>query len=173
MTVYKKLGITGNRPHKLAPGTTQLVRKRLEVAIHDFARKGGEELLQGCALGVDQWAATEGFRNGLRVQSLVPFKGQESKWSQEERLKYHDLLYMSDTVEYFGDYPAVKFFFVRNKAIVDRCDILLAVRNVEKTDGGAVATMKYALKVGRPVIEVIVHSDRIENKFHPPKKQLL
>lgn len=173
MTVYKKLGITGNRPHKLPPTAIPLVKKRLEVAIRNFTRQGGEELLQGCALGVDQWAAAEGFKNNLRVHSFVPFKGQESQWSQEERLKYHDLLYISDTVKFFGSYPATKFFFMRNKEIVDLCDILLAVRTADRSDGGSVGTMNYALKKNKPVLEVIVYEDRLENKFHAPKKSLL
>lgn len=169
MLSYKKLGITGNRLHKLPKSSIPLVKKRIEVAVREFARKGGVDLYHGVALGVDQWAASEGFKNYLDIHSYVPFKGQEKNWTEEQRLKYHDLLYKSTTVEYFGDYPKANFFFNRNRKIVEMCDILFSVHVPGETRGGAFYTTNYALKMNKPVLEVIVHPGRLENKFHVEK----
>lgn len=146
-----------------------VIKERLNQAIENFARKGGEILIQGGARGIDQWSAHYGLVHYLKLHSYLPFKGQASKWSIDDRMKYSDILYQSDEIIYFSETFKMQSFFTRNAAINNDCDILLAVLADDRNEGGAFWTLNQALKKSKPVLEIRVTNTGLKQVFHKPK----
>lgn len=146
-----KLGITGHRPDKLggydAFDAHAMVKTLMREAIELFAPA---ELVQGGALGVDQWAAETAIAAKIRLVSLVPFDTHGENWPAASRAHYQALLAQSAEVVVVtpGGYSNVKYL-IRNEAIVDRVDVMLAVW--DGSMGGTGNCVQYARRVSRPL----------------------
>src|SRR5690349_15274598 len=56
--------------------------------------------ISGMALGFDSWLAYVAIKLGIPLSCYVPFKGQESRWSDEQKKFYHKTLDLADSVRY-------------------------------------------------------------------------
>jgi len=146
-----KLGVTGHRSDKLGGYTAfdahEMVKVFMREAIALFAPT---ELVQGGALGVDQWAAEMAIEAKIRLVSLVPFDTHGENWPAASRAHYRALLAQSAevTVVTPGGYSNIKYL-IRNEAIVDRVDVMLAVW--DGSMGGTGNCVQYARRVRRPL----------------------
>jgi len=138
------LGVTGHRPQKLGELVFR-ARAEVERAIRTFSP---ERLLTGMALGVDTWAAETCVQLGVPFVAVIPFSGQEQRWSSVEKERYRSLVSKADRVVHTasGPYAAWKFQ-KRNEYVVDNCEWLLAV--YDGTPGGTKNCVEYARKVNR------------------------
>lgn len=147
-----------------------MVQEYLGSKMESFKLQGGEEVIQGGAIGVDQWSALAALEAGLSLRSYLPFPEQGERWPRDAQERLEWIKGQSSEVKIFGDSFAMRHFFVRNQAIVDDCSILLAVRSFEEqVDGGTIHARDYAMKTLVPVIEAIVYLDRIEEKYREPQ----
>src|SRR5690606_16042254 len=105
------------------------------------------------ALGVDMLWANVAIRQNIPLQACIPFEGQEKKWPKESQELYHKILsYAVDRVVVCkGGYASYKMQ-KRNKEMVDRCDLLIAVWN--GTEGGTYNCVSYAIDRGREVVRI-------------------
>lgn len=165
--MYKILGITGNRPHKLPGNRIGEIRDRISKAMFGFKKQGGEEVIQGGALGVDTWAALAALDAGLKLHTYVPFPQQAKGWRAED-VKTYEYILANSQVKIFGESRNNRLYFVRNCAIVDDSDIMLAVSSPAK-DGGTVHAANYTLDKKKPLTWVTVFPDHLEEKFHKPE----
>lgn len=165
--MYKTLGITGNRPQKLPVTMHEELKKYLYQKIKSFKEQGGELLIQGGAIGVDQWAATVAFDLGLEVYTYAPFPQQPDKWSAEDQAVYREICQKSSLVKVFGEKYEVAKFFERNNAIVDDSDIMLALYTMGTTSGGTYSCAKYA-STRKPLIRAEVTEGNIKESFKNP-----
>ena len=85
--------------------------------------------------------------------SVLPFEGQADRWSDSARERYHAILKQADFVEYVSREYYDGCMLARNRRLVDRAGILLAVYNGERR-GGTAATVRYAQKMGREIIMI-------------------
>lgn len=150
----KELFITGHRPDKLGgynPSPMQdWVKENLKVV---FDTLKPEAIISGMALGVDQWAAELALTMGIPFIAAVPFVGQEHMWRIECREHYHRLLGQAkETVIVCPGPYAVWKMQKRNEYMVDRGQAGCGVW--DGTDGGTANCIEYALKVGKPVIQI-------------------
>lgn len=86
----------------------------------------------------------------VKLNAIVPCIGQENSWSEKQREKYRRLLENADKIKYVSQ----KEYFdgcmqLRNKYLVDTCDILLAVYDGKR--GGTMQTVEYAKKKNRKI----------------------
>lgn len=173
MNKHETLGVTGNRPHKLPPHSYKAIQERLWRLLSGFKKQGGQKIITGAATGIDTWAATAALSHDLSLLSYVPFPQQADNWGISDQEVYKKILGKSKEIITFGDVPKNNLFFVRNQAIVNNSDIMVAITSPVQSGGGW-WTAQFALKRNKPLIWVIVNgSGELEEKFFPSKQDPL
>ena len=141
------VAFTGHRPVKLLPTQQQEVQEWLRTSIFEPLHKYIDVWVCGGALGVDAWAADLVMEHKGYLHLDLPFQQMEKHWEYEDRkrLQTHrqyarDHGHLEDNVlNYYGP----KTYFDRDKSMVDKCDILVAVLNND-IKGGTKITVDYA-----------------------------
>ena len=112
--------------------------------------------LSGMALGVDLWCAQivlslKEKNPALRLHCILPREGQEVKWPKAEQEQYHSILKRADEVVYVSRDYHPDCMLERNRYMVDRASILLAVYNGTYRSGTAM-TVRYAKEQGTKIM---------------------
>ena len=141
-----KIAITGHRPDKIYDHIEWITTKLDQI----FTALKPELIISGMAVGVDQLAAEIAIANEIPVLAAIPFLGQENRWNERDKINYNALLKQATTVEVLSNtpsdyYEAVKFLHARNKWMVDRADLIVAVWDGSK--GGTSNCVNYAKRV--------------------------
>lgn len=141
---------TGHRPQKLSRSEIE-IKRDLERAITGTIDKGCHTFITGMAYGVDIWAGEIVVRlrqenPNLHLIAAVPFPGFESRWSNEWKRAYADLLEKADLVRYICPSYNAGAYQRRNEWMVDHSAYLIAVFNGEPS--GTKNTIDYATKCG-------------------------
>ncbi len=143
------VAFTGHRPERLGP--KQL---RAENAIRKFLEETKpDKVISGMAQGVDMLAFEHAFELGIPAVAAVPWVGHGSKWPGEHQKAYLENLELAVEVKVVCDVQEYKpwVYQKRDEWMVDNCDLLVAVWDGTK-DGGTYNTIKYAKKIGRPIV---------------------
>ena len=150
------LGVTGHRPHKLAP-KPQCYSKAFRVDLTRFALERltdiqPEQVISGMALGWDQAVAVAAIKLGIPLVAAVPFQSQASRWPAHSQRRYHQILARAVHVEILsqGGYSP-QAMQVRNEWIVNHSHHLLALCNPAKP-GGTQHCLAYATQQHVPII---------------------
>ncbi len=157
-----RVSFTGYRPSKLGffseddPMCVDL-KRRLAKQISELYEKGADSFFSGMALGVDMWCAEEVLKlrelhSEVRLTAVLPCRSQAEKWSEADRQRYHDLLAKCDKVICVSEEYTKDCMFKRNRALVELCDLLVAV--YDGKSGGTKYTVDYAAKLHRKTIVV-------------------
>ena len=154
--------ITGHRPksfpwkyNETAPDCV-LLKETLAAQIRLLADSGVTDWLSGMALGVDLWCAQivlslKEKNPALRLHCILPREGQEVKWPKAEQEQYHSILKRADEVVYVSRDCHPDCMLERNRYMVDRASILLAVYNGTYRSGTAM-TVRYAKEQGTKIM---------------------
>lgn len=138
-----KVAITGHRPKRLSVP---------EESIYQWVTEKLKELecteaISGMALGTDIIFAKAAMDLGVPLKCYFPYK--KKKYSKDEKL----ISGYADGVKYFSEsYVSNKCYFDRDRALVDDCDVLLAVFDNNGFWGGTAYTVQYALDNNRTII---------------------
>lgn len=150
------VAFSGHRPNKLGgyklPNPTyNLVCQKIEKELIQLAPA---QVISGMALGVDQWAANIALKLKIPFIAAVPFIGQEKAWPKESQLIYQKLLkYAAETIIVSpGNYDKYKMQ-IRNEWMVNKCDVLIAVYNGDKS-GGTANCVNYAKSLNKNIIYI-------------------
>ena len=143
------IGVTGHRPDKLGNEwdgvgpISDFVRTELQKQIDCL---NPDCIITGMALGVDTIFAELAIKNNIPIQAALPFRGQQSKWSQQAQEKYFEILQHPMTRFTYVCEPgyAVWKMYKRNQWIVENCDILIAVW--DGSSGGTSICIEWARK---------------------------
>lgn len=145
---------TGHRPERLGMPESEVISS-LNKEIRSAVADGFQTFISGMARGVDLWAAeiVLALRDGgaaVRLICASPYRGFESRWSQEWQERYRWVMEQSDLVrftcpEYSGD-----CFQQRNQWMVDHSARVIAVYNGQPS--GTRNTIEYARRCRVPVI---------------------
>jgi uncharacterized phage-like protein YoqJ len=159
----KTICFTGHRPNKLGGYDesnliAHYVKKELTGLIVDAMDDGYTRFIFGGALGVDTWAGEivaqlkEQLYDGITLELYSPFEGQEGNWPDESKIRYYELMARCDKIVEVSEpgYAAWKMI-VRDKAMVDESDLVIAVWNGDEGNSGTGHTVAYARKVGKPL----------------------
>ncbi len=157
-----RVSFTGYRPQKLPFSGEQdpmciALKKRLYDKIVFLYEHGTAEFLSGMALGIDTWCAEavlalKKLHPEIKLTAVLPCRGQEVRWSPADQQRYRNILAACDKVMCLSDHYTRECMLNRNRALVDLCDILLAV--YDGRPGGTAYTVEYARKVGRKVLVI-------------------
>ncbi|MBQ7131893.1 MAG: DUF1273 family protein [Oscillospiraceae bacterium] len=167
----KSVCFSGHRPHKLPDNKAiiNVLKSRLYMAIIDSVKKGYCEFYTGCALGVDIWAAMfliemKKSDPKLKVHCVIPYQGHSKKWSAYDKYNLECVLRNADSVCCLSERYYRGCFAVRNKYIVDRSSLLIAV--IDDESSGTGQTVRYAEKNGIEIIRLdVTDADETEYVF--------
>lgn len=155
-----RVSFTGYRPEKLPffgeddPLCIDL-KQRLYAQTEALIKDGAEEFCSGMALGVDMWAAEtvlelKELYPQIQLTAVIPCPEQADRWSSEHKARYHYILERCDKKITVSPKYTKGCMQKRNKALVEMCDILLAV--FDGKNGGTKQTIELAQKKGRKTV---------------------
>ena len=141
--------VTGHRPGKLYGYD---INSKDYNGMRAWFQKKFEELeptilITGMALGVDQIFCEEALvyqdtHREVKIHAYIPCQGHSSKW-REESVEFYDTLLADCDVVHLNDVPySYNVMQIRNMAMVDAADLVLAVWDGSK--GGTHNCLKYA-----------------------------
>ncbi len=130
---------------------------RLSTAIAKLINDGCTQFYCGMAQGFDiaageHVALLKKLRPDIKLIGVVPFKGQEQKWSRKWQDRYFELLNACDEVITLNNEYTRWCFSQRNQYMVDRSRYCITYFDGKK--GGTESTLKYASKNGRQIINI-------------------
>ena len=88
----------------------------------------------------------------IKLESVIPYEDQASKWSETERERYFELLAHCDTETMLQAQYASDCLTKRNKYMVNKSDILIAVYNGRLS--GAMEAVTYAKLQGKTIFSI-------------------
>jgi uncharacterized phage-like protein YoqJ len=141
------IAVTGHRPDKLGNEYnmdgkySNFINKEIQKLIDEYKPNKG---ISGMALGVDTIFAINILYSNIPLIAAIPFEGQESKWIQESKDLYFEILNNPLTEKKYVCEPGYANWKMqrRNEWMVDHCDVLIAVWN--GSAGGTCNCIKYA-----------------------------
>lgn len=150
--------VTGHRPKgfpwdysKTDSASHQEYLEAMACYIDLVIRKDGVvNFIAGGAIGADtDFAETVlDFRDHvydhIRLEIAVPCKGQDARWSAEDKARYKNIIERADKVTVLSDHYTSFCMQKRNEYMVDHSDIVFAFWNENEKTGGTVNTIKYA-----------------------------
>ncbi len=154
---------TGHRPKRLPWGVReddprcQALKMRLRVELELLAANGYRRFLCGMALGCDTYFAEavlelKQTNPQILLEAMIPCPGQADRWTSADRARYHALIGRCDRVWVLEDSYSDGCMQRRNRAMVDRADLLLSVW--DGGSGGTGSTVRYAQERGVDVLAV-------------------
>jgi uncharacterized phage-like protein YoqJ len=150
---------TGHRPNKLngydPKDNKELLWRIRNTVVELIEKRGVSTFINGLALGVDMWSAMivlklkEEYPH-IKLISAVPCRNHSSKWNKESQNQWNDICEKSDEVVLVTDEEYKPYLMqVRNKWMVDKSDIIIAVW--DGTQGGTANCINYAIKSKKEV----------------------
>lgn len=141
---------TGHRPDKLGGYDLETYYKLVRLATHLIKGMEPTLMITGGAMGWDQALAEASMDLGVPYHVYVPFKGQEGKWGAQAQARYQRILANAQHVRYVCD-PGYspKKMYLRNEAMVDNAQIVIALWNGDE-DGGTAGCLNYVKRTGKP-----------------------
>ncbi|MCI9045589.1 MAG: DUF1273 domain-containing protein [Peptococcaceae bacterium] len=158
----KTCAFTGHRPQNLPWQFNEndknclKLKQILNQQISQLAEKGFTDFLSGMALGSDTWAA-EAVLNlrkknpALKLHCILPCKTQAEKWPVSEQERYQKILAQADSIFFTSRNYHPNCMLERNRFMVEKAHLLLAVYNGQPHSGTA-AAVRHAQRLGCDII---------------------
>ena len=151
---------TGHRPERLPWGLNEddmrcaALKTLLRRTVQEVYDRGFHSFLCGMARGCDQYFAeavlacrAAGTAPEAALTAMVPCPSQKDGWTADEQARYDALLTACSAVEVLEPVYTPGCMLRRNRYLVDRASLLLAVYDgIPK--GGTMSTLAYALRQG-------------------------
>ncbi len=155
------VAFTGHRPEKMPfpedPQNEMYRRFRAAEArtIRLLLGRGYTRFISGMARGFDLWTAEDVLALKARhpevsLMCAVPFPGQANGWPSADRERWQFVLDCADEVVTTSPGYSSGCFFIRNRFMVDRADVIVGAYTT--LTGGTGQTVRYALGQGKTVL---------------------
>lgn len=142
-----RLVVTGHRPQRITD--EKRTRARIREELH---RLQPAVVIQGMAAGVDVWTAAEAWHEGIPFHSVKPWQGHKAVPDNIMNWLMRNSSEVTVLSQQLG-YPGPWIFENRNRWMIDRADIVLAVWDgVPK--GGTYNAVTYARSKGLPIVQI-------------------
>lgn len=147
------IGITGQRLVNNLSISPQMQKHIASKLKEKFVELKATRIIAGGAIGSDTIAAEVAIEVGIALVIACPFAGQELLWGKSDQERYNEILSHADSIEVISSGHFANFkYFVRNQWIVDNCDTLVAVLDVNTKRGGTFSTVEYCRNKKKNVI---------------------
>lgn len=158
----KTCAFTGHRPQKLPwqfneiDPNCQKLKQILNQQISQLVANGFTDFLSGMAQGTDTWAAEAVLHlrkknPALKLHCILPCKTQAEKWPVSAQERYQTILAQADSIFYTSRDYHPNCMLERNRFMVEKASLLLAVYNGQ-AHSGAGAAVRHAQRLGRAII---------------------
>lgn len=147
------IGVTGHRPTRLGltyHGHGLADYDVLNWFLFKLYHMDVHHVLSGMALGVDQLAVRAAFILDIPYTAVLPFPNQDARWQKQERDRWTWMVENAHDVVVIEDAYSPEAYKLRNKYIVDHCDLLLAAWDGSEK-GGTYHTIQYARSTDRGI----------------------
>ena len=143
-----KVAITGHKPERIKGKETE-IRRWLNQQIGELAANNGTlDCYSGMSKGVDQIFGFAALAGDHRLHCVYAYRGNENAVNKHLEKQSKSIIYVSN--EYYD-----RVYQLRDKYMVDNCDVLLAVWDgIEQ--GGTWQTIKYAREQGKEIIYMMI-----------------
>jgi len=150
---YQSFRFGDNEKHRECVRLKKALRKEI---INLVKKRSIKHFISGMALGVDIWCAEIILRlkkryRDITLECALPCAAQSRYWSEEQRQRYYDILAYADRVSKISERYHRGCMMERNRYMVDKSEIVLAVWN-GKPHGGTYNTLRYAVKKRKRII---------------------
>ncbi len=163
-TMNKVCAFTGHRPNKLpwrydeTDSRCVALKAVLTEQITALTEVGFTQFLSGMAEATDTWSALAVLslrekNPAIKLHCILPCTAQAEKWSASSQELYRSILERADSVVYVSRNYHKNCMLERNRFMVERASVLLAVYNGVRRSGTG-ATVNYARKIGREIIVI-------------------
>lgn len=179
-----KIAFTGRRPKDLVGyNEADYTRFINDLTTLLLSYGDGTEFICGGAQGFDQlaFAAAENVKRtfpNCKTHLYLPFNGQESRWKAAGifgQNMYRAQKNQADSFRYVADITSdsdysqiVKAMYARNEAMVNDCDIIIALYpndDWRTSSGGTASAMRYAARCGKPIYQLKYHIDQTASEL--------
>lgn len=149
----RRVMVTGHRPQSLSPAEVAWS----QVTLHRVAARlrnqyGAETGISGMALGADTWWALAVLAAGMDLHAYLPFAEQPKKWPEHDRALWGELRgRAAHEVLVGGEHYDVRMLHARNDAMLEACDLVVALYKPGNRGGTASAVTK-ARQRGLPLL---------------------
>lgn len=162
-TAARACAFTGHRPSKLPFGFEEggeafkKIQAALRQAVSAAIEDGYTHFISGMALGFDIWAAEAvlGQKQAgkpVTLEAAVPFSGQESRWSAENKARYRRILSCCDRVTVLSNSYSPYALHRRNMYMADSASRIIAL--YAGAPGGTENTLEYAKRRGLEIVRI-------------------
>jgi uncharacterized phage-like protein YoqJ len=86
----------------------------------------------------------------IKLGAILPCRDQDKLWTDTQKARYQSLLQQADSVTYASQSYTKECMFVRNRMLVDSCELLIAVFDGQK--GGTFSTIEYAKRKRKKIV---------------------
>ena len=134
------------------------LRRKTECIILDQIKKGYTVFKAGGALGFDMMCAKivielkKAFKN-IELILVLPCLSQTKNWSEKDKNDYESIKENADKVIYTSEVYYKGCMQKRNRSLVDGSGLCICF--LKKNTGGTAYTVKYAVKRGLTIINVV------------------
>lgn len=154
---------TGHRPQRFPWGGDEedprcaALKTLLQAKVREAVSMGCRTFLCGMARGGDTYFAEAVLRERARcpdltLEALLPCPEQASRWPKPDRDRHARLLAACDKVTVLEQAYSQGCMLRRNRAMVDRADVLITV--YDGGGGGTGSTVRYARRRGLTLLPV-------------------
>ncbi len=145
--------------HRNLPRDCTELQVNLEKAIVELIERGVVFFCNGAALGFDQMAAETVLRlkedyPHIRLVMVLPCppEQQSSRWNDEQRKRYYEILEQADKVRILSPQYTDKCMHDRNRHMVDCSAYLICYLREHR--GGTFYTVRYAEQCGLKILRL-------------------
>ena len=136
----------------------EYVRKRLDKAVLDTYGNGIRNFISGFAIGFDMMAAEAVVSlkcsyPDITLTAAIPYKGQASRFSFNDKKRYDRLLEVADEVIVLSDSYYPRCFLDRDVFMVSHSSRLIACYD-GREKGGSFYTIRKAMAQNIPIVNV-------------------
>lgn len=154
---------SGHRPNSLPWGYNEndinclKLKQILFCQIKQLTQTGYTDFLSGLAIGSDTWTAQAVLalrekNPQLKLHCILPCKNQADKWPAYAHERYRAILEQADSIVYTSRNYHKDCMLERNRFMVEKTELLLAVYDERRQRSGTSAAIRHAQKLGRKVI---------------------
>lgn len=163
------LAVTGHRPETMG---VQFYLPPFLKYLKDWMQKNEATYVVGGARGADTWVGQVAVELGFPIRIYLPFpEAAFTKcWGLEDRVALAKLMEKAEIVKAFYDEYNPDGYLMRDQAMVDTGQELLAIWD-GRGRGGTWNTVRYARVCGKPIHQL--HPIHLEMSYEPAGEPLI
>lgn len=164
---FEKLMISGHRPQGFTEEEKEFALDVIPYVISKMIDSNNiiTQGNSGMALGVDTWFYHFLEEQNIPVTAYIPFKGQENKWSQEDKKNYRENLKKVKNIIYMGESFNNKYYHMRNDKMIEDSTIVFIVISSHNKTNGAYSVLKKAKQLKKKIILLNCTKGTIRKNF--------